>query len=380
MSLALTSFALAMRSAALKNLALAVASTTTFFVLLEGVLRILGLPRPETRQPGMVRQDGRTSSSRHGAGPAVRWVEMNGWMSPDPELGWRFRPNQTVTERSEDGLAWSFTTTTLACRGPELPGPPDVICMGDSVTAGFGVSQGGPYPEVLQEILHARRPCTVLNGGVDGHSSEQGRAHLRRMLERFDPAVVTIGYGINDDWRASLPDPILSAGETQHGLASAVIWIQRTFGRMRTYRLLKGPAVRWKMERAAREGRAVARVAPERYAENLRAMVDMVRADGAVPIFVTPTSKWEWGVKDPERRPGSVFIEYPMRLYRNVMAAVALEKGVERIELPLLSGYLPESELRFVDWCHPDAEGLCAIAGELAPAIDRAMTRPPPAP
>jgi lysophospholipase L1-like esterase len=243
-----------------------------------------------------------------------------------------------------------------------------VICAGDSVTAGYGVGDDDAYPSLLRERLR-RIPglahATVINLGVYGYSSEQGRKLLDGAVARFRPDAVVVEYGINDSALSAYPDTLLIADD------GTVRRTQKLLARTHLYRALRDPIVRLKIRRHSASGLSGARVSPERYADNLRAIVRLVRAAGAAPVLVSPTSKWERGVKPHvvTAHPERILTAHEMHVYRHVMAAVAAEESVPRLSLPLLEGLTPESPARFPDWCHPDAEGLCLLAEQLAPLV-----------
>ncbi|MBI4383167.1 MAG: arylesterase [Nitrospinae bacterium] len=79
--------------------------------------------------------------------------------------------------------------------------PPVILALGDSLTAGFGVSSAESYPARLQVILKSRGyPHRVINAGVSGDTTAGG---LRRLpwLMRNGPAIVILALGANDGLR-----------------------------------------------------------------------------------------------------------------------------------------------------------------------------------
>ena len=69
-----------------------------------------------------------------------------------------------------------------------------IICLGDSITAGHGATNGQDYPSVLSELLD----IPVVNAGTNGDTTAQALARLEYDVLALDPAVVIIGLGGND--------------------------------------------------------------------------------------------------------------------------------------------------------------------------------------
>ena len=72
---------------------------------------------------------------------------------------------------------------------------PVVLFLGDSLTAGFGLSLEQSYPSLLQKRLEAEGyPHRVVNAGVSGDTSAGGVARLDWLLrQRVDVMVVALG-------------------------------------------------------------------------------------------------------------------------------------------------------------------------------------------
>lgn len=72
--------------------------------------------------------------------------------------------------------------------------PDVVLCMGDSITQGYGVSASETYPAKLQGMLGR----TVINEGLGGARSTYGVKMIRFYLGRYKPGYVLIMFGAND--------------------------------------------------------------------------------------------------------------------------------------------------------------------------------------
>ena len=85
------------------------------------------------------------------------------------------------------------------------PGPaaqlPVVVFLGDSLTAGLGLSEEDAFPSRVAEALAARgRPVRAINGGVSGDTTAGGLRRADWLLKQ-KPAVVVVWLGANDGLR-----------------------------------------------------------------------------------------------------------------------------------------------------------------------------------
>jgi len=77
---------------------------------------------------------------------------------------------------------------------PNLPPGSVVLALGDSLTAGAGVSPEQAWPALLAQ----RTGWTVINGGESGDTSAQGLQRLPALLDEYHPALVLVALGGND--------------------------------------------------------------------------------------------------------------------------------------------------------------------------------------
>lgn len=70
----------------------------------------------------------------------------------------------------------------------------NIICLGDSLTYGYGVDKGGDYPSVLATMIK----IPVINAGVDGDTSIEGLKRLNADVLEKNPFLVIIEFGGND--------------------------------------------------------------------------------------------------------------------------------------------------------------------------------------
>src|SRR5438105_4847488 len=76
---------------------------------------------------------------------------------------------------------------------------PKIIAFGDSLTAGFGLSEKESYPYLLQEKLKADGyNYEVVNAGVSGDTSLGGLERSDWVLDQENAKIVILELGAND--------------------------------------------------------------------------------------------------------------------------------------------------------------------------------------
>jgi len=84
---------------------------------------------------------------------------------------------------------------------PAADSRPLVVFLGDSLTAGYGLSAEEAFPAHVERLLAERGlPVRALNAGVSGDTSAGGRERLAWFL-RQRPAIVVVELGGNDGLR-----------------------------------------------------------------------------------------------------------------------------------------------------------------------------------
>jgi acyl-CoA thioesterase-1 len=95
---------------------------------------------------------------------------------------------------------WLRLVALLACLITSAPAA-TIICLGDSLTAGYGLDEDQAFPAVVQRLARADgHDWTVTNAGVSGDTSAGG---LRRVnwLVKGRPDWVFVALGANDGLR-----------------------------------------------------------------------------------------------------------------------------------------------------------------------------------
>lgn len=97
-------------------------------------------------------------------------------------------------------LVAGLAAATAACGAaassgglPQLTQSATILAFGDSLTAGVGGSGRG-YPQMLQQRIDRE----VINAGVPGETTAQGRRRLPAVLAATRPELLILCLGIND--------------------------------------------------------------------------------------------------------------------------------------------------------------------------------------
>lgn len=245
---------------------------------------------------------------------------------PDPQLFWTLIPSRHVTGEFGAG-AW---INAHGMRGPETPvhkpsGVRRVITLGDSGTFGWEVPEPECYPRQLESSLRVRLGdprIEVVNAGVPGTTSLQGRRWFERRVAHFEPDVVVLAFAGNDGDR-------LEVADRDRHIVPAQLTVNQALLASRVYQLLY-KLVAWDARAAlgAEHGRWVPRVTVEDFEANYRAILDRAAALGAHAVLLA--------------RPGPDWTSY---------RAVEMRLAEER-DLPYLddgiNGHPPGSEYRKV--------------------------------
>jgi acyl-CoA thioesterase I len=100
----------------------------------------------------------------------------------------------------------ALMTAGPALAGAEPAKPIKLVVLGDSLSAGLGLSASDSFPAKLQKALEARgMPTDLVNAGVSGDTSSGGRDRLDWSVADGTEAVI-VELGANDALRGTNPD------------------------------------------------------------------------------------------------------------------------------------------------------------------------------
>jgi acyl-CoA thioesterase-1 len=88
---------------------------------------------------------------------------------------------------------------------PAVAEPVEIVALGDSLSAGFGLAPGEAFPEQLQAALRERgHDVNVANAGVSGDTASDGLARLEWSVPA-EADIVIVELGANDALRGIDP-------------------------------------------------------------------------------------------------------------------------------------------------------------------------------
>jgi acyl-CoA thioesterase-1 len=131
--------------------------------------------------------------------------EMTGSCTVSAYIGTGAYGSETMTIKAGRLVAALFGAVATAFAAAAAAAPVQIVALGDSLTAGYGLGPGQAFPEQLEAALQARGlDVTVTNAGVSGDTSSDGLARLDWSVPA-DAKVVIVELGANDALRGIDP-------------------------------------------------------------------------------------------------------------------------------------------------------------------------------
>jgi acyl-CoA thioesterase-1 len=108
---------------------------------------------------------------------------------------------ESLRIRRRARLAFALALACALSLGASREGPV-ILCLGDSLTEGYGVSPEQSFPTLLEERLHRSGfpGARVINAGISGSTSASAVSRLQWQL-RAKPDVLLLELGANDGLR-----------------------------------------------------------------------------------------------------------------------------------------------------------------------------------
>lgn len=252
-------------------------------------------------------------------------------LNRDPVIFWRQRPNldvlfQGVKVHTD---AWGLRNLKLSLK--KNINTLRIVCLGPSSTFGWGIENNSTYAYLLKELIESVRidswDVEVINAGVIGYSSYQGKVLFKDNILQLDPDIIIVAYLINDIDKHRF---YCSNGKADKDLredSKILVWLENILERSKLYRLLKRISLFGRDENFGYGGNKGGiyfenrRVSEDDYSANLNEIINMAEARGIKVVFLnTP-----------------IGINYSTRKYIDKQRE---DKANESIDLALASGSL----------------------------------------
>ncbi|HXF49855.1 MAG TPA: GDSL-type esterase/lipase family protein [Verrucomicrobiae bacterium] len=282
----------------------------------------------------------------------------------DQQLFWRLRPNQHL--KSGFVVYGEYRTNAEGFRDREfmenrIADKKRVLCLGNSVTFGWRVAEEEAYPQVLQKLLSDK--FEVYNCAQTGYTTFQGKRLLGKLLQKYQPDVVTLAY----IWNDLLPAANGVADSKQKLPPQAVLSLQNALAHSAAYRW--GRFFFLKFTSRPPLASETPRVPPDEYRTYLQEMLDSCRARQVRPVLLLPPApKPEWLNIQAERY-RKLFYE-PFRQYAVIFKELALVGRIPLVDADsALAGELSVWENLPEDFVHPSAQAHQTMARLLSASL-----------
>lgn len=230
------------------------------------------------------------------------------------------RFNPAIPEEFKNNNTWEVKLNSQGFRNQEFSTakPPNtlrIVCLGDSWTFGHNADQDKTYPHRLAVLLKESFPqmnIEVLNLGMLSSTSHEGLALLQQRALSLSPDIVLVGYSMNDASVSGWHDKDVLVPKTHHFKLRNFLTENSELYKLVTYlgqarkfetitmtdwlRTSSDPNDQFVFESwvsaEALEAKDYERlelrlrVTPPDYEKNIREMVRLIRARGAVPILL----------------------------------------------------------------------------------------------
>jgi hypothetical protein len=193
---------------------------------------------------------------------------------PDSRLGWVFAPARSAHAANRGGQTIEYVFDTHGYRvhhvGDEIDlTRPSNLFVGESIMFGDGLPYDASVPAQVQTSMHIQS----INAAVYGYSADQTYLRLEEELHRVRHPVAVVALFMTELFGRNLDD------DRPH-LGMGLRWMPaQQHNRLLT---LAGLLVPFRRAQTIETGIAVTR-------DVMRALVDISRAHGAIPLVVVPT-------------------------------------------------------------------------------------------
>ena len=203
----------------------------------------------------------------------------------DKKLFWKLNPDQTVTSNFFQGHTYRINSDGR--RDKEISKKkikPRIIALGNSCTFGWGIDSDLIYTRRLEQILDEH--YEIINAGVPGYSSFQGRVYFESELVKLKADYVLILFGWNDHWAAANG----ISDKEQQLPSESIINLQNILSNFHLYRAIKKvllSSIESDIDSLFDRHDPVYRVSLADYEKNIRSICQAARNNQAIPVLIT---------------------------------------------------------------------------------------------
>src|SRR5262245_61561721 len=130
------------------------------------------------------------------------------------------------SQRTRATAIAALLLAAAAARGADAESERVIVCLGDSLTEGYGLAPERAYPSLVEQMLRERGlAARVVNAGISGSTSASAVSRLRWQL-RSRPEIVLIALGANDGLRG------VDVETTRANLSAAIELAQQSGARV----------------------------------------------------------------------------------------------------------------------------------------------------
>ncbi|MBP7653677.1 SGNH/GDSL hydrolase family protein [Candidatus Dependentiae bacterium] len=281
----------------------------------------------------------------------------------DEELFWKFKPSVTIHSR------WTFPSfikinsdgfrSNTEYIEQKSPGTTRIACIGNSVTFGYRRSLEESFEYILQTKLNSNsksKKFEIYNFGVPGYTSHQGLAVLKKNVLKYNPDIITVCFGINDERLVAVPDKFRKVN------INFFSKLEPYFQKLFTYKVLM-KLYYDSIEQKLKKNFLKPRVSLEDYEKNLDEIISICSKKNINVIIITPP--YNPALKDDED-----FIK-SMKKYRESAIKTAIKNNCRLADYSKkVDDTFKLENINYIwDSCHPDIKGNTILADMLETII-----------
>lgn len=271
------------------------------------------------------------------------------FMRPDRELFW-----SPIPGFRGEFLDETVTINSMGLRGAEVTVPKSatkkrMLCFGDSITFGYGVSDDETYAFHLGRAL-TPQGVEVVNCGVTGYSSYQALHLLRRLATPLEGDVALFLIGWNDSAERPVDD-FVYARRVRISMTMETLSNHWYLYRLAKWLYLRSFEHEWQEVQFLQP-----RATTSQYRKNMATIVATCRSSNMKPVFIDLPRRKREGEAPFQSEYDDVLKDVAARLSVPIIDAGDL--GLETT--------LPSNDRYFIDTLHFSPEGHTYMAGRLA--------------